>query len=179
MTRTRVLISLARAYSAGEYARDALELLDRLFADAALVTLERALQLGETEGYVRMFVDEGAPMEALLRKARAYGLAIEYVSNLLAAFDRHNRTESPHAAVHVIDQEYLPLTERELQVLRLLAESASNGEIAQALVISVGTVKKHVNNIFLKLDAHNRTQAVTLARSYKLLWASEAVILTN
>ena len=60
-------------------------------------------------------------------------------------------------------------SERELEVLRLIAEGASNREIAEALVVSIGTVKKHVNNIFLKLDAHSRTQAVATAQKYNIL----------
>ena len=197
LTRARALIALEREHSSGEFGRDALELLERLLDDAeakhrmhsvieilvlrslalqelsrdeeALLTLGRAMQRAEPEGYVRMFVDEGAPMETLLRRARAHGFAAAYVTRLLAAFDRRTQTESLHPSGQMVSDDYLPLTERELEVLHLLAEGASNGEIAEALIVSVGTVKKHVNNIFLKLDAHNRTQAVTLARSYKLL----------
>jgi DNA-binding NarL/FixJ family response regulator len=67
------------------------------------------------------------------------------------------------------DLDYEPLSERELEVLRLMADGASNREIAEALFISIGTVKKHSSNIFLKLDARSRTQAIVNARKYRIL----------
>jgi len=130
----------------------------------ALSTLERALLLAEPEGYIRLFVDEGTPMLALLRQARARGRVAGYVSTLLSAFGEQGE-------VHVLHTRKLaePLTEREREVLQLLAAGASNREIARRLVLSIGTVKKHVSNICGKLDAQSRTQAIARARTLHLL----------
>ena len=137
--------------------------------DTALNVLERALSLAEAEGYVRTFVDEGAPMAELLRQALARGIALDYVSRLLAAFDEASPSTDVVQSRQWIGDGLEPLSERELEVLHLIAGGASNGEIAQRLVISIGTVKKHVNNIFVKLDARSRTQVVAIARQYDLL----------
>jgi LuxR family maltose regulon positive regulatory protein len=134
----------------------------------ALTTLERALWLAEPEGYVRLFVDEGAPMRALLRYAYRRGITPGYVVALLAAF------AGPHAADpqrHVAHPSALvePLTARECEVLRLLDAGASNRDIAHDLVLSLGTVKKHVSNICGKLGVQSRIQAVARARALQLL----------
>lgn len=137
--------------------------------DAALEPLAYALSLGEPEGYVRTFVDEGPPMAALLREAKARGTAVNYVTRLLAAFDHETPVKSTSPSEQQINGEFEPLSERELEVLRLIADGASNREIADQLVVSLGTVKKHLNNIFLKLDAHSRTQVIAAARKHNLL----------
>jgi LuxR family transcriptional regulator, maltose regulon positive regulatory protein len=158
-------------------------ILQALTADAhgnqaeALATLEHALTVAEPEGYVRIFVDEGAPMAALLRAAHQHGIAPGYVARLLAAFpsaaDRGLRTESLTPARSVLSPQSStlvePLSERELDVLRLIAEGHSNQAIADWLVVAVSTVKKHVNNIYGKLDVQSRTQALLRARELKLL----------
>ena len=148
----------------------------------ALVALERALRLAEPEGYIRIFVDEGAPMAALLRQAHASSSIPSYVETLLTAFPDSElpippakRSDGGLAAPAIphpkTDTPYLvePLTPRELEVLRLLAEGASNGEIARRLIVSLGTVKKHTANIFGKLQARSRTQAVARARALDLV----------
>jgi len=130
----------------------------------ALSALERALSLGEPEGYVRTFVDEGEPMSRLLRHALSQGIAPNYAARLLAAFDAEvELTPSP------MDVLVEPLTERELEVLRLIVAGLTNAEIAEELFIAVSTVKSHVNHIYGKLGVESRVQAVNRARSLQLL----------
>ena len=130
----------------------------------AVVALERALSLAEPEGYIRIFVDEGPPMEKLLRRALSRGVAPDYVSRLLASIGKTAETISP-VSQRLIE----PLSPRELEVLRLSAGGFSNREIAEALVIAVTTVKKHISNIYGKLGVRSRTQAVARARDLNLL----------
>ena len=137
--------------------------------DRALTALSQALSLAEPEGYVRTFVDEGEPMPALLRQAGLRGVAPHYVGQLLAAF---GPGEPAEAAV----QEAVPalafheaLTQRELQILRLVDAGLSNREIAEALYISLNTVKTHTKSLYSKLNVHSRTQAINRARDLKLL----------
>jgi LuxR family maltose regulon positive regulatory protein len=132
--------------------------------DQASSTLEQALSLAEPEGYVRTFVDEGQPMARLLRRALTRSIAPSYVSKLLAAFG-----ESAPAASHAAQALVEPLTERELEVLRLIAAGLSNREIAQELVVAVSTVKSHINHIYGKLDVRSRIQAVAKAQALDLL----------
>ena len=140
-------------------------------AELGLAVLDRALALAEPEGYVRTFIDQGAPMGELLRQAAARGLAVEYVARLLAALteDSERRAHSIHPSAPILQPLIEPLTERELEVLRLLAAGLSNQEIAQTLFIATGTVKKHLKNIYGKLDAHTRTEAVARAGGLGLL----------
>jgi LuxR family maltose regulon positive regulatory protein len=138
-------------------------------ANQALSPLKRALSLAEPEGYVRTYVDEGEPMARLLRRALQQGIAPGYVSRLLAAFGEGAPPASPVTQA-LVDQPLIePLTERELEVLRLIAAGLSNREIAQELVVAVSTVKTHINHIYGKLDAKSRTQAVAQARALDLL----------
>lgn len=152
---------------------------------AARTALVRALALAAPMGYASIFVAEGAPMAALLREAHTRNIAPSYVEKLLAAFpdaDKETRkqgdTEREHSGSHLVSLSPTlpvslslvePLTPRELEVLRLLAAGASNGAIAEALVISIGTAKKHVNNILAKIDVRSRTQAAIWAREHGLL----------
>ena len=129
----------------------------------ALVALERALVLAEPQRYVRTFIDEGTPMVSLLQQARARGLAVNYIAILLAACGEQRGSIPPLATL------VEPLTGREMEVLQLLAEGASNNEIAWQLVVSLGTVKKHVYNICGKLGVQSRTQAIARARTLSLL----------
>ena len=149
-------------------ALQALAFQDKGDLDAALLALGEALALAEPEGYQRAFVDEGEPMARLLYQALARGLSPAYAGRLLAALTDEIQAPAPapaQPAAALIE----PLSGRELEVLRLLAEGLSNAEIAHRLYISLSTVKSHTTNIFGKLGVKNRTQAVSLARTLNLL----------
>jgi LuxR family maltose regulon positive regulatory protein len=136
----------------------------------AMATLEQALTLAEPGGFVRIFVDEGPPMARLLYEALSRGMAPEYVQRLLAAFpDVEPEQASPLSAQAPESDLIEPLSERELEVLQLIAEGLTNPEIASRLFLSLHTVKAHTHNIYGKLGVHNRTQAVTRARALGVL----------
>ena len=120
--------------------------------------------LAEPQGYIRLFLDEGEPIVALLRQAYARAIALDYVATLLSAFGE----QAPAAPAHAFPL-VETLTERERAVLRLLVAGLSNAAMAQELVITVGTVKRHVNNIYTKLGVNSRTQAVARAHALRLL----------
>lgn len=128
--------------------------------DQALASLEAALTLAEPEGYIRIFVDEGEPMAKLLRRALSRGIMPQYSTRLLASF--------PVAKEEGAQRTKL-LTARELEVLRLVADGLSNKEIADKLIIGIGTVKKHTNSIYSKLGTYKRTPAVLRAQELGLL----------
>ena len=130
---------------------------------AALVPLERALSLAEPEGYVRMFVDEGPPMAALLHAAAKRGIAPGYVRQLLARF----RAPEDRASVEQALLE--PLSERELDVPRLLATDLDGPEIASELTVSLSTMRTHTRSIFNKLGVGSRRAAVRRAEELDLL----------
>jgi LuxR family maltose regulon positive regulatory protein len=130
-------------------------------SDAALMALKRALTLAEPEGYVRVFVDEGAAMAGLLARVTSFPA---YVARLLAAF-QGPEVESAGAPSALFE----PLSQRELEILRLLAEGLSNRQIAARLVLAVGTVKAHVHTIYGKLGVQGRVQAIARARELGLL----------
>jgi LuxR family maltose regulon positive regulatory protein len=143
----------------------------------ASALLEQALMLAEPGSYVRTFLDEGTPLAALLRRLVPTGSVPQYLGTLLAAFDRQASRVQP-ATGTLAGEEFSsgatqalidPLSVRELEVLRLVAVGRSNREIARELIVTVGTVKKHVNNIFGKLEVQSRTQAVARARELGLL----------
>jgi LuxR family maltose regulon positive regulatory protein len=130
----------------------------------ALTALERALRLAEPDGYVRLFVDLGLPMARLLQEARSRAVLPDYVETLLAAFGG-DRSCSPHATEALPE----PLSPREQEVLELVAAGLTNREIAEQLVISAETVKKHTGTIYGKLGVSTRTEAVARARALDLL----------
>jgi LuxR family maltose regulon positive regulatory protein len=189
----RVRIAQGRAQPTGPFLSEALRLVDRLGKDAeakgrmrsvleglllralalqaqgdltaALAALGRALILAEPEGFIRLFLDEGTPMVALLRQAHKHAVVPRaYVADLLEAsgetIEPVGYPFSPPSSVLLE-----ALTPREREVLQLLMEGASNREIAEQLVLSVNTVKKHVWNICSKLGVHSRTQAMAQART--------------
>jgi LuxR family maltose regulon positive regulatory protein len=144
---------------------------------AAVDALTRALALGYPQGYVRVFADEGAPMRALLTRLtaaqlgqRAAGRDINasYLTTLLRACDEVDDA-APRGRAAVPPGLIEPLTERELEVLRLLAAGRSNQRIAHELVVALDTVKKHVTHILGKLGAANRTEAAVRARQAGLI----------
>ena len=137
--------------------------------EQALMTIEQALSLAEPEGYTRLFVDEGKPMAEVLRKAAARGIRLNYVRKLLTAFGAGKKEIA--SAPFPISPSALgePFSERELEVLRLIAAGLTNQEIAKTLVIALGTVKTHTANIYGKLGVHSRTQAVARAGELNLL----------
>ena len=134
--------------------------------DAALASLSRALALGEPEGYVRTFGDQGAPLADLLRQALARGIAVDYVSRLLAAMPPQTKDEGRKTKDETLSALVEPLNDREMQILRLLAAGLSNRQIAQDLYLSVNTVKWYTSSIYGKLLVNKRAEAV--ARAYEL-----------
>ena len=133
-----------------------------------LAQLERALTLAEPEGYVRIFVDEGEPMRELLRHAAAASISSSYTRRLLSAFDGRGQPISTAARVAATDLPE-PLTAREVEIVRLVAAGMRNQEIADQLVISVSTVKRHLANTYGKLGVGYRTEAVARADELGLL----------
>lgn len=139
----------------------------------ALDALAEALSLAEPGGQLRIFLDEGEPLAGLLRQAASRGIAPTYVARLLAAFGEAESAGMEAEPVHVhplITQPLVePLSERELEVLRLLATGMSNPEIADELVIAVSTVRSHCKSIYGKLDVHKRWDAVQRAQDLGLI----------
>ena len=132
-------------------------------ARAALPPLERALALAEPEGYVRMFVDEGRAMASLLDAAQKHGIAHDYarrLQNALSGAEQRTPTAQP-----LVD----PLSERELDVLRLLGTDLGGPDIARELVLSLNTVRTHTKNIYAKLGVNSRRAAVRRAEELDLL----------
>jgi LuxR family maltose regulon positive regulatory protein len=160
--------------------------------DHALGILRQALLMAYSEGYARIFLDEGAPMQLLIASCKLQFAQqvggeerqdsqplLAYLDQLQAAFPEELRIENEefrkrptsNSQASSLNSQLLiePLSERELEVLRLIAGGASNQAIAAALVISIGTVKSHINHILGKLSACNRTEAVSRARGLGLL----------
>lgn len=129
-------------------------------SSAAVKTLERALEIGKAGGYVRVFLDEGEEMKNLLTQVQKSRKG-DFAAGLLSAF----------GAPVQVDQSALiePLTEREISILKLIAEGCSNPEIAEKLFLSVGTVKTHVKHIYGKLGIGDRVKAASIARELGLM----------
>jgi LuxR family maltose regulon positive regulatory protein len=126
----------------------------------AEANLLRALDLAEPAGYVRVFLDAGTPLQTLLYAITSRS---QYAQQLLASSDVDTSMPLPQSAM--IEQ----LSDRELDVLRLIAAGLSNAEIAAQLVIATSTIKTHINNIYGKLNVRSRTQAVARARELHLI----------
>jgi LuxR family maltose regulon positive regulatory protein len=191
LTLARVLLAQARKDGSAAPTSTAMQLLERLLAaaeeggrtgsmiemlilqalahqqagdvPAALVPLQRALTLAEPERHVRLFVDEGQRMTALLTVAGEKGIAPEYVARLLdAARPAGHSTLAPKGMVE-------PLSARELDVLRLLATDMDGPSIAAELIVGVSTVRSHTKSIYAKLGVHSRRAAVRRASELGLL----------
>jgi LuxR family maltose regulon positive regulatory protein len=139
---------------------------------AAVVALDHALTLAAPIGAQRVFRDEGAPMVALLRHAQRRGRLHAYGERVLTAIGESElglpkqQAIPRHRGGSTLAE---PLTPREHEILRWIAEGRSNQEIANTLVVSVGTIKTHLHNLYGKLDARDRTQAIVRARAIGLL----------
>jgi ATP/maltotriose-dependent transcriptional regulator MalT len=140
--------------------------------DKAVQLLGDALALAEPGGFIRLFVDEGPPMAHLLSEAAAHGIMPDYVGKLLAGFETEKQkcevksSLSPAPPAQPLIE---PLSQRELEVLQLIAEGLSNREISERLFIALITVKGHNQKIFGKLQVQRRTEAVARARELGLL----------
>jgi LuxR family maltose regulon positive regulatory protein len=138
--------------------------------DQAFGYLEKALSIGEPEGYIRIFVDEGPSMASLLYEALKCEIAPAYVQRLLAAFPDTAPKEDVSTRPQVDQSEWIePLSEREIEVLQLLAKGLTSQAVADRLVLSIHTVKAHTRSIYSKLAVNNRTQAVDRARTLGVL----------
>ena len=133
----------------------------------ALAALARALELAEPEGYVRVFASQGDPMRRLLDEAAQAGISPNYVRRLRAAFDEPDAKTDPHPPLHQPLIE--PLSDRELDVLQRLGSELSGPEIAEALMISLNTLRTHTKNIYSKLGVNSRRGAVNRAQELGLL----------
>ena len=132
--------------------------------DAALAGLQAAVLLAEPEGYVRLFAEEGAPMTALLKALPKPSSPPGYVRRLLAATAR-TAHPAPARPGNLVE----PLSERELDVLRLLGSDLDGPDIARALSVSLNTVRTHTRNIYAKLGVTSRRAAVRQAQVLDLL----------
>jgi LuxR family maltose regulon positive regulatory protein len=186
VTLARVLMAQSSATTDGRRIREATAVLDRLLESAqaggrqrtvvevlvllaiarhaldddaaALTALRRAMKLAEPEGYVRTFVAEGEPMAALLEAAIAHGISPQYARRLLTVYNRPKR--QPLAE---------PLSERELEVLRLLATDLDGPGIAEELVVALSTVRSHTKSIYAKLGVNSRRAAIRRSEELGIL----------
>jgi LuxR family maltose regulon positive regulatory protein len=124
-----------------------------------------SLALAEPGGFIRTFVDEGPPMARLLYEALSHGISPDYVRRLLAAFPGTEPEQAESSLSQAPESKLVePLSEREIEVLQLIAEGLTNQEIASRLYLSLNTVKTHASNIYGKFGVRSRTQAVARAR---------------
>jgi LuxR family maltose regulon positive regulatory protein len=137
--------------------------------DRAARLFGNALELAEPGGFIRIFVDEGMPMARLLSEAAALGIMPDYTAELLAAFEAEEHKSADDSPLPPAQSLTEPLSQRELEVLQLIAQGLSNREISQRLFLALDTVKGHNRRIFGKLSVQRRTEAVARARSLDIL----------
>ena len=130
------------------------------------------MKLAEPAGFIRTFIDEGAPMAELLTEALTKGMMPDYTSKLLTVFkteEQKRKDNSLPQSVSIKQSLIEPLSERELEILQLIADGLSNRDICERLFLALPTVKGHNQNIFEKLGVQRRTEAVARARELSLL----------
>ena len=153
--------------------------------DAAVGVMLQALALAEPGGFIRIFVGEGAPMAQLLLEAASHGIMSDYIGKLLAAFEAEKRPvlaaspgkseDNPDLTPAILaghrngELQIEPLSQRELEVLRLIAQGLSNREIGERLFLALDTIKGYNRKIFDKLQVQSRTEAVARAHELGLL----------
>ena len=142
--------------------------------EEALEVLKRCLAAAEPEGYIRIFVERGAPMASLLKSLRNHGVNIEYIIKLLAGLnlpDEASLPEKDSSAPQRSSGDTLiePLSERELEVLQFLNSHLTVPEISREMLIAPTTLRTHIRNIYLKLNVHGRLEALQKARDLGLL----------
>jgi len=191
ITLARVLLAQYKKDQENEAIHDAISLLERLSKEAengnrmgsmieirillalayeahneipgAIESLEYALSLAEPDGFIRIFVDEGASMAHLLSEAKVRGVMPEFLGKLLDVFGKaENKTPSNQNVIE-------PLSDREMEILTLIAKGLKNKEVAEKMVISLNTVLYHTKNIYNKLGVNKRTQAILKAQELNLL----------
>jgi LuxR family maltose regulon positive regulatory protein len=135
----------------------------------AVQLLLQALALAEPGGYIRLFVDEGAPMANLLSAALAEGRMPDYIGRVLAVWKAEQRRREDLSDLSTAEPLIEPLSRREGEVLQLLAQGLSTQQIASRLVLALATIKGHIRSIFSKLQVQRRTEAVARARELGLL----------
>jgi LuxR family maltose regulon positive regulatory protein len=136
---------------------------------AALMSLQHALALAEPEGYIRIFLDEGSSMMQLLREAAAREIMPDYTGKLLAVFEAEKRKSVGKSPLPPTQPLIEPLSQRELEILHLIAQGLSNRQIGERLFLALDTVKGHNRKIFDKLQVQSRTEAIVRARELGLL----------
>ncbi len=136
---------------------------------ATLLPLQHALALAEPEGYIRIFLGEGPSIMQMLREVFARKIMPDYTNKLLTAFETEKRNSEGKPDLPPTKPVIEPLSSREMEVLRLIAQGLSNQEICERLVLALDTVKGHNRRIFDKLQVQNRTEAVARARVLGLL----------
>jgi LuxR family maltose regulon positive regulatory protein len=137
--------------------------------DSAVLVMEKALVLAEKHGYFRIFLDEGDEIAHVLYEVSKRGIMKELTGKLLAAFRSTEVLPKMPSSTTIVDIIVEPLSEREMDVVRLIAQGLSNQEIAQKLVLSLSTVKWHCGNIYSKLGVKNRMQAVAKVKQLGIL----------
>ncbi len=137
--------------------------------DQAVHLISDVLTMAEPEGYIRLFLDEGPAMRQLVSRSATLGSAPDYIRRLLGAWKTETQRHEHESDVLPAQPLIEPLSRREIEVLRLIAQGLSNQEIGERLVLAMGTVKGHTQKIFGKLQVQRRTEAVARARDLGLL----------
>ncbi|MBE0697932.1 MAG: hypothetical protein IH586_13500 [Anaerolineaceae bacterium] len=137
--------------------------------DRAVQVLGKALELAEPGGFIRTFIDEGLPMMQLLAHVAVLGIMPDYLGKIVSAFKAEQKKSEDKSLLPHPPSLIEPLSHRELEILRLIAQGLSNREISERLFLALITVKVHNQKIFGKLQAKSRTEAVARARDFGLL----------